>query len=58
MNKNKYHVIILYSSHNNFENALANCEQQRQAGKNAKIFYRGIEVHEDVKKQIKLKEGI
>lgn len=56
--KNKYHVIIIYSSHNNFENAVANRDQQLQAGKNAKIFYRGVEVTEDIKKIKPQKEGI
>jgi len=55
--KNKYHVIIIYSSHNNFTNAQANCEVQKEAGKNAKIYYRGREVTEDVKKIKSVKEG-
>jgi len=55
--KNKYHVIIIYSSHNNFTNAQANCEVQKEAGKNAKIYYRGREVTEDVKKIKPVKEG-
>jgi hypothetical protein len=58
MNKNKYHVIILYSSHNNFTNAQANCDQQKKAGKRAMIFYRGAEVHEDVKKIVSKPEGL
>lgn len=58
MNKNQYHVVILYSSHNNFVNAVANRDQQIQAGKNAKIFYRGHEVTTDVKRIKQQPEGI
>lgn len=57
-NKNQYHVIIVYSSHNNWTNAVDNRDQQRTAGKDARIFYRGHEVFEDVKKLIKKPEGL
>lgn len=58
MNKNQYHVIIVYSSHNNFTYAEANRDQQIAAGKDARIFYRGHEVKKDVKRTKLLPEGI
>lgn len=60
-NKNQYYVINVYSNHNNFTNAQANCEQQKQAGKESYIVYRWKDciVTEDVKKNIKkTPEGI
>lgn len=58
--KNKYYVVIMYSSHNNWENAVANRDQQKEAGKDARIFYRFLnhEVHEDIKKIKPMKEGV
>jgi hypothetical protein len=58
MNKNKYYVVNIYSSHNNFANAASNRDQQIKAGKNSKIFYRGQVVTEDVKKIKPQPEGI
>ena len=56
--KNKYYVVNIYSSHNNFENAEANQKAQISAGKDSHIYYRGEEVFEDVKKKMKGSVGI
>lgn len=57
-NKNQFYVVIIYSSHNNWDNAVANRDTQKQSGRDARIYYRGHEVTTDVKKIVKKPEGI